>query len=91
MKFIKTENNCNGCPYLQTPAVDLHEIEQYYTCKITYKNTYDLEHLKEICPFKTIMQVLKDFICYNAAMKGNVEINTKKEMQIIRSFIEEKL
>ena len=47
MNFIKIRNTCKGCPYLQTPAVDLHKIDQYYTCRQTYANTYDLDLKKE--------------------------------------------
>ena len=91
LNFIKIENNCDGCPYLERPAFDLGEADQYYRCRLSYANTYNLDHFNEICPQKTILQVLKDFICYRAAMIGNVEINSKKEMQIIRDFIEAEL
>lgn len=91
MNFIRIRNTCKGCPYLQSPAVDLSDIEQYYSCQLSYAHTYDLEHFKEICPIKTISEVLGKFVCYNAAAKGNEEINFKKELRIIRSFIEEEL
>ena len=89
--LIRVKNTCKGCPYLQTPAIDLHEIEQYYTCKLTYANTYDLSHFQEVCPLKTIKQVLIDFVCFSATEKENVELDFKKEKEIITKFIEEKL
>ena len=91
MKLIKTSNNCEGCPYLQTPAIDLHKVDQYYTCNLTYANTYDLDHFQEICPMKNIKQVLIDFVCFSANAKGNIELNFKKEKQIINQFLREKL
>lgn len=91
MNLIKIRNTCEGCPYLQTPAIDLHKVDQYYTCRLTFANTYDLEHFQEICPLKNIRQVLRDFVCFNATAKGNVELNFKKEKQIIEQFIEEEL
>ena len=91
MNLIKIRNTCKGCPYLQTPAIDLHKVDQYYTCRLTFANTYDLEHFQEICPLKNIRQVLRDFVCFNATAKDNVELNFKKEKQIIKQFIEEEL
>ena len=91
MKFIKTDNHCSGCPYLETPAVDLHEIDQYFTCRLTYANTYDLQHFMEICPLKNIKQVLIDFVYFNATQKGNQELDFKREKQIINDFIEGEL
>ena len=91
MNWIKIRNTCKGCPYLQTPAYDLHKVDQYYTCKLTYANTYDLDHFQEICPIKNIREVLAEFVCYTANAKNNLEINFKKEKQIINQFIEEKL
>ena len=91
MNLIRIRNTCKDCPYLQTPAVDLHKVDQYFTCRLSYANTYDLEHFKDICPIQTISEVLGKFVCYNAAAKSNEEINYKKELRIIRSFIEEEL
>lgn len=86
MNWIKIRNTCDGCPYLQTPAVDLHEVDQYYTCRLTYANTYDLEHFQEICPLKTIQNVLADFICYH--ISNGYDLDLKKEKKIIKSFID---
>ena len=91
MNFIKIRNTCEGCPYLQTPATDLHKIDQYYTCRLAYAITYDLDHFQEVCPLKNIRQILTEFICFNATAKGNVELNFKKEKMIIETFIEEEL
>ena len=91
MNLIRIRNTCKDCPYLQKPAVDLHKVDQYFTCNLSYAHTYDLEHFKDICPMQTISEVLSKFVCYNAAAKGNEEINYKKELRIIRSFIEEEL
>ncbi len=91
MKLIKLGNTCEGCPYLQTPAVDLHKVDQYYTCRLTYANTYDLEHFQDICPMGNIVQVLIDFVCFRANANGNVDLNFKKEKQIIEQFIREKI
>lgn len=91
MRFIKLENTCEGCPYLQTPAFDLHKVDQYYTCRLTYANTYDLEHFQEICPMKIIGQVLEDFVCFRANASGSIDLNFRKEKQIIKQFIEDKL
>lgn len=91
INFIKIRNTCKDCPYLQSPAVDLQKGDQYFTCQLNYAHTYDLEHFTEICPLKTITEILSKFVCYNAAAKDNEEINFKKELRIIRSFIEEEL
>lgn len=92
INFIKINNTCNECPYLQRPAYDLGKADQYYTCNLSYANTYDLEHFNEICPMKTIKQILIDFVCFNANEKGQVhKLNFKKEKEIIQSFIEEKI
>lgn len=87
MNWIKIRNTCKGCPYLQRPAVDLHEVEQYYTCRLTFANTYDLEHFQEICPMKTLRNVLADFICYH--ISNGYDLDLKKEKKIIKSFIED--
>lgn len=91
MNWIKIRNTCKGCPFLQTPAVDLHEVDQYYTCRLAFENTYDLEHFQDICPMRNIKEILAEFVCFNAEAKGNLELNYKMEKQIINSFIEEKL
>ena len=91
INFIKISNTCKDCPYLKSPASDLGEQDQYHSCSLTYANTYDLDHFKEICPLKNIRAVLKDFVLYNAIAKGNAGLDYKKENQIINNFIEEKL
>ena len=91
MNFIKIRNTCKDCPYLESPAIDLGEADQYYTCRLTYANTYDLEHFQDICPMKNIRKILAEFVCFNAEAKNNLEINYKMEKQIINQFIEEKL
>ena len=91
MNFIKIRNTCKDCPYLETPAIDLGEADQYYTCRLCYANTYDLEHFQDICPIKNIREILVKFVCFNAEAKNNMEINFKMEQLIINSFIEEKL
>lgn len=91
MNWIKIRQTCEGCPFLQTPAIDLHKVDQYYTCRLTYANTYDLEHFQDICPMKNIREILVEFVCFNAEAKGNLELNYKMEKQIINQFIEDKL
>ena len=91
INFIKINNTCNECPYLKRPAYDLGEADQYYTCNLSYANTYNLEHFNEICPMKTIKQILIDFVCFSLIAKGEKEFNFTTEKKIIQSFIEEKL
>lgn len=91
LNFIKIRNDCTNCPYLKVPAVDLGKQDRYYSCTLTYATTYDLENFIDICPLKTIYEVLQDFICYNVNAKNNAEMNFKKENAIILSYIEERL
>lgn len=88
--FLRIKNTCEDCPYLNVPAVDLSDADQYYTCRLTYANTYNLEHFQEICPLKTIQQVLMDFVCYKAT-NTNELLNFKKEKQLIKDFMREHL
>lgn len=84
--FIKIKHTCEDCPYLQRPAVDLGKGDQYFTCNLTYANTYDLEHFQEICPLKTLRNVLVDFICYH--ISNGYDLDLKKEKKIVASFME---
>ena len=91
MNFIKIKNTCEGCPYLNTPAIDLSDADKYFTCRLTYANTYDLEHFQDICPIKNLHQVLTNFVIYQSIEKGNDEIDFKEENKIIWGFMEERL
>ena len=89
MNFIKIRNTCKDCPYLQTPAIDLHKIDQYYSCRLVYANSYNIDHLQEVCPLKNILNILIDYVCFRAEIVGGIEFS--KEKKIINDFIEEKL
>lgn len=89
--FIKKENDCSGCPYLNTPACDLDDIDQYYTCRLTYANTYILEHFQDVCPMKTIQTVLTDFMCFLLENGYLMEDDMSNKKELIENFIKKNL